>query len=584
MRARLPMMIQDPEISQTDVGRMVEDWIGLDQEHYLDGPVTPRIALVDLDPDTEALRPAVKFQPPAGSRTLGRYAANRNAVESRAFIAVSAFATVWRTVKLFEEERTLGRTISWGFDAPQLLVVPQAGWLENAYYERSSHSLQFFAFDAGNKTIYTSLSRDIVAHETAHALIDGIDPDLYDALEPQALALHEGIADLTAMLIAFDSGRLTHAILDKTQGRIDVSNAFSSIGEQFGDAIARGPKPGFLRNLHNDAKIDPRHEEIEPHALSQVISGVLYELIVDMHEHFKDVYAPRFGGDRLKASGLALAVAAKLFQRMVLRGIDYLPPGEVTFADFGRAILAADEASPGDRQWGAKLRARFVERRIVADEATLDVRTNFESPPVGAVNLQGLTDSEWVAYRFADGNRDLLGIPADAEFEVLKRVVVDGRVQAPEQTAAQMSKRAQPPAAGEPADGAAAAGDTTPDPDSGTPFRELLFKVRWSQVEDNPPGFDPPQRRVQTGTTLVIDWNGRQVRALQRPINFEERRSARDAVLSDLVDRGIVEICGPEGPAHGAPSPAGIDAVATGGILRVKQTARLLHVVQELDA
>ena len=83
MRARLPMMIQDPEISQTDVGRMVEDWIGLDQEHFLDGPITPRIAVVDLDPDTEALHPAVKFQLPTGSRTLGRYAANRNAVESR---------------------------------------------------------------------------------------------------------------------------------------------------------------------------------------------------------------------------------------------------------------------------------------------------------------------------------------------------------------------------------------------------------------------------------------------------------------------------------------------------------------------
>ena len=189
-----------------------------------------------------------------------------------------------------------------------------------------------------------------------------------------------------------------------------------------------------------------------------------------------------------------------------------------------------------------------------------------------------------MAYKFADANRDLLGIPADAEFEVLKRVVVDGRVQAPEQTAAQVSKRAQPPAAGEPADDPAAAAGAAPDADAGTPFRELLFKVRWSQVEDNPPGFDPPQRRVQTGTTLVIDWNGRQVRALQRPINFEERRSARDAVLSDLVDRGIVEITGPEATAHGAPSPAGIDAVATGGILRVKQTARLLHVVQELDA
>ena len=592
------MMIQDPEISQTDIGRMVEDWKGLDQAHFLDGPITPRLAVVDLDPDTEDLQDPVIFEPPAGRRTLGRYAADRTAILSPAFIAVSAFATVWRTIKVFEEKRTLGREIQWGFDAPQLLVVPRAGWMENAYYERSSHSIQFFSFDADGKTIHTSLSRDIVAHETTHALIDGIDPDLYDALDPQSLALHEGIADLVAMLIAFDSSRLTHAILDKTRGRIDKSNAFSSIGEEFGDAIARGQKPGYLRNLKNAVKLDPRpgHEETEPHALSQVISGLLYDLLVEMHEQFKRDYATRpwFGGDEFKASGFALSVAAKVFQHIVLRGLDYLPPGEVTFADFGRAILAADEASPGDRHWGSRLRKHLVARRAVDSEDQLAVRTNFDHPAVANANLRGLADSEWVAYKFADANRELLGIPADAEFEVLKRVVVDGRVLTPEETAAQTRVAVPAPDVGAIADAAdpdahgadaADAADVDPDAadDSGTRLRELLFKVRWSQVEDNPAGFDPPRRRVQTGTTLVIDWYAKKIRALQRPGNFAERKTARDAVLTDLVGRGIVEITTPDPAVRGVRSATGIDAVATDGVLRVKQTARLLHIVRQLD-
>jgi hypothetical protein len=574
MRARLPMMIQDPELAETAISRPVEDWMGLQQEHFVDGPITPRVAVIDLDPDTEELADPVRFEQPDGGRVLGRYVVDRNDIQSIPFIAVSAFATVWRTIRLFEEKRTLGREISWAFDAPQLLVVPRAGWMENAFYERSSHSLQFFSFDAMGTTIHTSLSRDIVAHETAHALIDGIDPDLYDALDPQSLALHEGIADLVAMMLAFSSSQLTHAILGAKLGSIERSNAFSSIAEQFGDAIAKGPKPGFLRNLNNQDKIDREHEEIEPHALSQVISGVLYELVVEMHEHFKGVYAPRFGGDRFKASGLALAVAARLFQRMVLRGLDYLPPGEVTFADFGRAILAADEASPGDPQWARRLRQKFVERRIVADESELEVQTNSDDSAIARANLQGLVDSEWVAYKFAGDNRGLLGIPKDAEVEVLKRVLVDGRVASPDDTVARETLAARDPNA---------AADNIDEEEVGTPFRELLFKVRWSHVEDNPPGVNPPQRRVQTGVTLVIDWNAKRIRALQRPLDFEARHSARDAMLTDLVGRGLVEIAGPDATRGGARSATGIDAVATDGILRVKQTARLLHIVKEGD-
>jgi hypothetical protein len=491
----------------------------------------------------------------------------------------------------------LGRRITWAFDAPQLLVVPRAGWLANAYYERRSHSLQFFQFEADDQVIQTSLSRDIVAHETAHALIDGIDPDIYDALDPQSLALHEGIADLTAMLLAFSSHNLTEAILGETDGSIRKSTNFSSIGEQFGQAIDPDRKAGYLRNLLNDDTLPAdSDDEPEEHELSQVISGVLYAFMIELHEHFRRAYAEQLHINEFSASGRALAVAASLFQRMVLRGLDYLPPGEVTFADFGRAILAADQASFADDTWRRWLREHFVERGIVPAEADLDVVTNVEDPAVAEADLQGLVDSPWVAYTFAEQNRELLGIPPDVQFEVLKRVVVDGRFETPEATMDREASRGPAPAGeaadagdaaapAEPAEGAAGGPADAPadaDGETGVPFRELLFKVRWSVVESNPPDLGASERRVQTGTTLVIDWNAKRIRSLLRPKYFDERRAARDRMMRRLVESGVVEVTEPAtGPAR-RPQATGIDAVVTDGILRVRNTARLLHIVRDV--
>ena len=75
MRIRLPQMIQDPDISVLDIGRVVEDWTQLDEDHYLDGPVTPRVAVVDLNPTTEKLERGAVFEPPtqaAAARPLPR--------------------------------------------------------------------------------------------------------------------------------------------------------------------------------------------------------------------------------------------------------------------------------------------------------------------------------------------------------------------------------------------------------------------------------------------------------------------------------------------------------------------------------
>jgi len=96
MRARLPMMVQDPEIAahQTPGEPIVEGWTMLDQDHFLDGPVTPRVAVIDLDPDTEHRERPVPFDPPGGGQRWPHYRVADDDVDKPAFIAVSAFATV----------------------------------------------------------------------------------------------------------------------------------------------------------------------------------------------------------------------------------------------------------------------------------------------------------------------------------------------------------------------------------------------------------------------------------------------------------------------------------------------------------
>ena len=89
----------------------------------------------------------------------------------------------------------------------------------------------------------------------------------------------------------------------------------------------------------------------EPHDLSEVLSGALYAVMVKIHKTLLDEYTQKTGRPRLEVSGKALFVGRERFKRIIFRALDYLPPGEVSFADYGRAIIAADQAShPDDAQ------------------------------------------------------------------------------------------------------------------------------------------------------------------------------------------------------------------------------------------
>jgi hypothetical protein len=558
MKVRIPIMIDDPSAR----GRFpvpFESVVTAEEELFLAGPVTRRVAVLDFDPASGALLPGAPFIPPRREKgEAGSYEVEpAGEVYGPRFLAVSTFATVAETMEMFEERDALGRRLTWAFGAPQLLVVPRAGEWANAYYERESHSLQFFFLRAAGDTppIFTCLSRDIVAHETAHAILDGIAPSLYHAITPQSLALHEAIADLTALLLSFRSRRLREAVLGETGGSLADSTAFSTVAPELGRVIDPGSR--CLRNLNNRKTLDRTDSSIgedgvpnrvnrfEPHSLSQVLSGALYTVMIKIYDDVRAKSSPR-------PSGFALFVAAARFKRMILRALDYLPPGEVSFRDYGRAILAADQAAhPADGQERGWICDEFVKRALVASAEELRVETNLPFAGLAEVDLETLLTSDWAAYDFANRHRSFLGIPEGKPFRVLPRL------------------------------------DTTKlyylttgaDP---VPIRELIFKVSWDLEE--PSGLGPPfppDRQITVGTTLAIDFATRAVRGRISSAPGGEQPTDRDGMLRKLLDDGALRLADSATGPDGEPLVGAVRAEVQGPLMRVRGAARLLHLAAE---
>jgi hypothetical protein len=580
LKARLHLMIQDPATARLD-GLPALEGFDVDREEFLlDGPVAKRVAILDFDPQTGMLAAPVPFVAAPPGRALARYQiAKPDDIYGPDVIRVSAFATVLRTIYLFEDEDALGRPLTWAFEAPQLFIVPRAGQLENAFYERESHSIQFFFFPSpvdARQTIFTSLSRDIVSHETGHAILDGIAPDLYNCLSPQSLGLHEAVADLTALLMAFSSHTLRERVLAATGGSIRESSAFSSVAEEFGSAL--DSHAGYLRSLLNDKTLDPQSPNCaardEPHELSEVLSGALYTVMVKIHESLKGQLATTEGRTEYQVSGKALALGANRFKQMALRALDYLPPGEISFADYGRAIVAANQGvHPGDEAERGWLCEEFVRRAIVADASALDVPTNLAESPLAGIDLHTLVESDWAAYEFANRNREFLGIPPGRNFRVRPRAVVN-----------KLSYDEHGPTAA---------------------IHEILFKVSWDRQEPNPPLMGiPPRRQVTVGTTLVIDESTGRVWArlisdsAQLPeeaapetagteasgaadvIAPPEQQADRDRLLRRLVREGALKVGAQAMAPNGRWLRAAVRAETLDGLMRVRGSARLLHVVK----
>jgi hypothetical protein len=339
----------------------------------------------------------------------------------------------------------------------------------NAFYSPSAHGIVFGYFKASRtqpgrnlpgQTVFACLSHDIIAHETTHAIVDGIREYFMEPTNIDVPAFHEAFADLAALFAHFTHKEVLLDTLRKTGGRlfdlqlnpevqidkadgaptiqaqIAAANPMVALAQQFGEAS--GMRSGLRSALGTRPNSDDIKTKIEPHDRGSILVAAVFDAYFTVYSRrtFDLFRIFRAGGGTTDNGDIPVPLAERLaaeasrtaeqFFLICARALDYCPPVDITFGDFLRAVLTADlDLHPDDRDG---VRDAFMEafrlRGIVADEAVSYSEDSLFWPKVKKDALQvdglifgdpnGLTTDEKnkngdTLRKFAKANAGLLG-------------------------------------------------------------------------------------------------------------------------------------------------------------------------------
>jgi hypothetical protein len=359
------------------------------------GPVGEYLEVVDLDPASGCAYRPVDLNHPHLLATRGLTPSDGNPQ----FHQQMVYAVASTTIQQFE--RALGRPSLWAprldFDnrpdslrgdakiewefVQRLRVHPHALREANAYYSPDKKALLFGYFPASPEPtgdhlpgglVFTCLSHDIIAHETTHALLDGMHRRLIERTNPDTLAFHEAFADLVALFQHFTQADVLRHQIAQTRGDLRRQNLLGELAQQFGRATggraalrsALGepdPDTGEWRpHLREPRKLASTWE---PHARGSILVAAVFDAFLSIYQvRVADLLRLATGGTGILPEGeihpdlvqrLAgeAARAAQHMLTMCIRALDYIPPVDLTFGEYLRALITADrEVVPDDER------------------------------------------------------------------------------------------------------------------------------------------------------------------------------------------------------------------------------------------
>jgi hypothetical protein len=393
------------------------------EEDLTTGPVGEYLEVVDVDPASGCVYDPVDLNDSALLAQDGLPPSTGNPQ----FHQQMVYAVGMKTIANFEQ--VLGRKVIWAerrydegdakIDDPaasyvrRLRLYPHALREDNAYYSPSKAALLFGYFNATTTDpreelpgglVFSCLSHDIVAHEMTHAILDGMHRRLLEPSNPDMLAFHEAFADIVAIFQHFTLPGLLLDQIQKTRGNLRSNILLAQLAVQFARSTGRGQS---LRNaLGADGPPRPADPTLlgrtfEPHERGAILVAAVFNAFVHMYENrVADLRRIATGGTGVLPDGdvhpdLARRFAeeaVRLSQRvlnMCIRAVDYLPPVDVTFGDFLRALVTADaDFYPDDEH---RHRLAFIEAFRDRGIYPLDVRTLAED----ALRWKRLEDREW---------------------------------------------------------------------------------------------------------------------------------------------------------------------------------------------
>lgn len=367
------------------------DWEDLEKRDKTSNstyPIGEYVEIVDYDPASGLFYPPLDLN----DQYLLAQDGLDPSVSNPQFHQQMVYAVVMTVIKNFE--KALGRKIQWGEHmyneregntkkiksrfVPRLRIYPHALRQANAYYNPLKKSLLFGYFPAApasaalqlpGGTVFTCLSHDIIAHETTHAILDGLHRRYIEPTHPDTRAFHEAFADIVALFQHFTFPDVLKQQIAKTRGDLASQNLLGQLAQEFGKAIG---SYGGLRDAIG--RTDPQTHKWIPHQPSPDEYNLAIEfhdrgaiLVAAIFDAFTTIYkqrikrvvriASRGSGilpdgelhpDLVNQLADSAAKTASHVLGMCVRALDYCPPIDITFGDYLRAILTADRDMVSD--------------------------------------------------------------------------------------------------------------------------------------------------------------------------------------------------------------------------------------------
>jgi hypothetical protein len=342
------------------------------------GPVGEYLEIVDIDPPSGFFYPPVDLDDPHLLAQNGFAPSEGNPQFHQQMVYGVASTTIERF------EKALGRKVIWAVPRhpssrqeqfkyiKQLRIYPHALREANAYYSPIKKAILFGYFtasasDPGNNLpggiVFSCLSHDIVVHEMTHALLESLHPRFTEPSNVDVLALHEAFADIVALFQHFSYPEVLVHQISRTRGDLTSENLLGELAQQFGQATG---KRGALRSALGEK--DPATGQwrrkapdpnllrtiTQPHERGSILVAAVFEAFITIYRaRVADLMRIATGGSGVLQPGeihpdlvgrLAdeASKSASHILNMCIRAMDYVPPVDITFGEYLRALITAD--------------------------------------------------------------------------------------------------------------------------------------------------------------------------------------------------------------------------------------------------
>ena len=435
VRRPLKIFATDPLLGRTFGNRARID---VANENLQPGPAGPRVEVIDYDGAGDCFYDAVDLN---NAAVLMQGGLDPSESDPR-FHQQMVYAVAMKTIENFD--RALGhplRLAGIGRKAAnysKLRLFPHAFYGANAFYSRDLNAILFgyFHADSANpgpnlpgQNVFTCLSHDVIVHEMTHALVDRMRPLFLEPTNEDVLAFHEALADIVALFQHFSYSDVLREHIQQSRSDIRTAKPLVELARQFGYATGSGKA---LRSGLGVEGVKLSPAVLEPHDRGALLVAAVFDGFYKAYQkRIYDLVRIATGGTgQLPAGDLhpdlvnrIAGEAARTAQRvldMCIRAIEYLPPVDVDFGDFLRALITADyELSPADPDLRDAMIESFRDRGIYPDGVSSLAEESLLWPvpspamwPIGATTTELLQDLFFQAIRAFDTG----GWPAATNF------------------------------------------------------------------------------------------------------------------------------------------------------------------------